>query len=427
MGKPSFKYKRRERTVEDIRRKASENSRDYDTLFKGDVKLFKPGDGENIIRIMGATWGMQPYTDEELDKMSEKEIKELERQEEVYGNGWDLPIFVHYGVGPDEGAYLCRDKMLGERCPICEAKAAARDPDEADALAPSKRALAWIIDRNAEKEGPQIWSMPFQKIRNEIYSRSIDKKHGTPILIDDHEEGFDIIFNRSGKDKRTSYTGVEVDRDPSPLHENEKKQQQWLDYIRDNPLQDLLNFYDPEHIEKVLFGRAPSRRSRDADADAGDASDAPERGGRSSRRSSPRRPSSDHDDTEKDYLDPDDAADDDDDEGAAPERSSRSSRARRGDDRSDDPDDAGESTGRGSPRRASARRAAPEQPDDDPDAGEEEGADAPDAETAGRSSRRGRGASRGRSDGEDADAESGDAPSDQARGRLRGLRDRRGR
>jgi hypothetical protein len=122
-------------------------------------------------------------------------------------------------------------------------------------------------------------------------------------MVDDLDEGYDVRFNRSGKDARTNYTGVEVDRDATPLHEDDKILEKWLAYTLDHPLQGILNFYEPEHIEKVLRGRASARRDEDAgDAAKGDA--AGDRGSRG-RRAAGRRPaaaSTPSGDEERDYM-----------------------------------------------------------------------------------------------------------------------------
>lgn len=235
MAKPGFKYRGSERTAEDISRKASEGSRMYDSYLKPGTPMFKPKEGENTIRILPSTW-------EEPD--------------------WDYTIQSHYGVGPDNARYLCL-KMKNEDCPVCEAKINAADKEEADQLTPSKGAICWVIDRDNEKAGPQLWAIPFSKVRNEIYSRSTDKKTRAPILVDDPEEGYDITFIRSGTGLKTEYKGVEVSRDPTPLHDDQKLQGRWLEYIEDHPLPDLLNFYDADHIQKVLFGKAAPKAAED--------------------------------------------------------------------------------------------------------------------------------------------------------------------
>lgn len=234
-----FKYRGRERTVEEVVRRSKQAGSNFDSYLLSEVQLFKPKEGENTVRIMPPTW-------EDVEK---------------YGTGWELGVYVHYGIGPDEGAYLCLDKMKGEDCPVCAARRDAADEEEEKAFRPSYRPLCWVIDRDNEKAGPMIWSMPVTMFKD-INARSVDKKGGTPILIDDPEEGFDLVFNREGSGLKTKYTGIEVVREASPLHDNEKQQNRWLDYITEHPLPDVLNFYDADHIEKVLFGRV-DRRSKD--------------------------------------------------------------------------------------------------------------------------------------------------------------------
>lgn len=241
MAKGKFVYRGSDRTAEDITRKASEGTRDYDNIFKPGIPVFKPKEGENCIRILPSTW-------DEPD--------------------WDYTVQSHYSVGPDNVRYLCLEKMKGEPCPVCEAQRTAADKEEADGLRAAKGSIVWIIDRDDERTGPQVWSMPFSKVRNEIYARSTDKKTRAPILVDDPEEGFDIVFNRVGTNVNTDYKGVEIVRDPSPIHEDEKLQNKWLDYIADNPLPSVLHFYDADHIEKVLYGKKSAKTETEEEPEA---------------------------------------------------------------------------------------------------------------------------------------------------------------
>lgn len=240
MAKARFVYTGKDRTVESLVRKSKNAGGLYDSYLVGDVSMLKVKEGESCIRVLPPTW----------------------KDKKKYGDEWDIGVYLHFSVGPDNAAYLCLDKMRGESCPVCEAQRSAADETEADKLKPSFRVLAWVIDRDNEKAGPQVWSLP-PTLFKEITLRSIDKKSNAPILIDDPEEGYDIVFNRVGTTLNTKYTAVEVSRDPSPLHDNQAKQDTWLEYITEHPLPDLLNFYDAEHIEKVLFGRV-QRPAREA-------------------------------------------------------------------------------------------------------------------------------------------------------------------
>jgi hypothetical protein len=241
-----FSYRGARRTTEDVTRRSRQTSGLYDGIIIGDVTRFKVKEGENAVRILPPSW---PKSDDAK-----------------WGNSWEIQVYLHYGVGPDGGAFLCLDKMNGERCPVCEARRDAADAEERDALAPSWRALCWVVDRDNEKAGPQIWDMPATLFRD-INARSIDKKSNSVILIDapgqsghvldSDEDGYDLVFTREGTNLKTKYVGVEVMRDPSPLHDSEKTQNRWLDYIKELPLPAVLLFQTAEYIEKVLSGRAP--------------------------------------------------------------------------------------------------------------------------------------------------------------------------
>jgi hypothetical protein len=240
-----FVYRGATRTAEDITRRTKMSSGAYDSTVLEGFTIFKPKEGENTIRILPLTW-------EDTDK---------------YGTSWEIMVYVHNNIGPDKGQFLCLDKMKGEPCPICEARRSAVDDEERYALSPNMRAMCWLIDRDAENAGPQWWQMPIKKIFKVVNSRSIDKKTGAPILIDDPEEGYDLAFTREGTGLKTDYTGVEVFRDPTPVHEDQKTQDRWLAYIMENPLPDILNFQEADYIEKVLSGRVSKKQ---ADEDEGD-------------------------------------------------------------------------------------------------------------------------------------------------------------
>lgn len=82
------------------------------------------------------------------------------------GDLWyERTIFVHYGIGAEEKAVLCR-KTIGERCPICEHRAellkdADVDENITNALKPKERQLFNVIDLNDEDKGVQLWEMSY--------------------------------------------------------------------------------------------------------------------------------------------------------------------------------------------------------------------------------------------------------------------------
>lgn len=238
-----FIYSGGTRTSAEIERKAHQSGGLYDSFIRSDVRVFKVHDGDNLVRILPWTINLQP-------KKFEEDAKIIEQ----WGSWWNIDAFLHYGVGPDKGSYLCLDKMLKQHCPVCTARREVDDPDEADQLAPKWRGLAWVIDRDSEKTGPQLWPMPVTVYR-EINDRSVDKRTKEAIQIDNPEEGFDIGFSKGGTGLKTKYTALEVMRDPTPIHDDPAIVDKWLGYIVDNRLFKVLEYFPPEYIEKVLFGK----------------------------------------------------------------------------------------------------------------------------------------------------------------------------
>ena len=331
MAKPSFKY--RGRSDESVMRRAKESAGSFDSYVKGDFLWYKSKEGENSIRIMPRS------PNEDFDK---------------WGDHWGIDIYLHYSVGPDNGTYLCSDKMLGEPCAVCEAKREIEDQDEADKLKWSRRILCWLIDRSDEKTGPKLWSMPHGTSKD-VSAVSQVKGTGEILLIDHPEEGFDVYFDREGEKMRTKYKRVEVARDSSPLSDNEKQQLKWLGYVTENPLSEILEFFPFDHIEKVLFGQGSSKKDRGDEAPSRGAS---RRGGRAD---------ADEEDTGRGGSRRGGVGSAGDDDEAPPARSRRGGReepeeepetrrgSRRGEPEADDP-----------PRRGRVRDEEPESEADDP-------------------------------------------------------------
>ena len=270
-GGRGFEY--RSRSADDTKRRASQGANDFDKILKDHIKMWKPNDGDNCIRILPPTWDGAKH----------------------FGHD----IFVHYGVGPDRGSYLCLQKMKGEPDPIAEERdVARREEDEkyAKELDAKKRVLVYLIDRDHEKEGVQAWAMPWT-VDRDIVKVSVDRQSGEVLPIDHPEEGFDIEFEKKGAQARTEYLGMAIARRSTPLGKSE-----WLDYAIDNPLPDQLQFFDYDHIAKAFNGAGahkeksrggedrPSSRDRDDDRRGGrgrDDDEQEERSSRSSRRTEP--------------------------------------------------------------------------------------------------------------------------------------------
>ena len=230
MRKSKFEYKGR--TKEQIENAALGNRRKInDPMFnvKG-LKMFKPRDGQNRIRILPPTW-----------------------------DGFDnfgYMAYINYSVGADNSAFLSRWRMLGEKDPIQEERNLANqegNDEYAKKLAPRPRLLTWVIDRKAEDEGPQLWTMPATIAQN-INTLSCDESSGEVLVPEDPDEGFDILFNKEGQGVSTRYSGEAIARHSTPLSDDKAKYDSWLDYVQEHCIPDILIFYDYEHIANVFAG-----------------------------------------------------------------------------------------------------------------------------------------------------------------------------
>jgi hypothetical protein len=212
----------------------------FDSIFKQDFAVFKVKDGENRVRFLPASW----------------------EDAEHYG----LDIYVHYGIGSDNQSYLCLDKMKGEECPVCleRNRAEGGDEDYVRALTATKRVLCWVIDRDDEEAGPLLWPMAWT-VDRDIATLCIDARSREALFIDDPEEGYDVTFTKTGAKLKTKYIGIKIDRRPSPLCDDADRAQEWLDFVADNPLKSVLQYFDAKRIAAAASGMKPAEDDEDED------------------------------------------------------------------------------------------------------------------------------------------------------------------
>lgn len=219
----------------DVAARANQQVSMYDSYVNPEFKFYKPPEGQNQIRILPATF--DPPKGEPAH----------------YG----YPIYLHSGVGPGKGqTYLCPHKMLGNRCPVCDEwhRLERTENPDASEFALLRRVLFWMIDRKDEKAGPKLWSWS-PTVDKEMAGRAQNRRTGASLKIDHPVDGYDVFFTRTGTTfKNTKYIGREIDREPSPLHEDERVSAQWIKFIVENPLPAILNFYEPEYLEQVMMG-----------------------------------------------------------------------------------------------------------------------------------------------------------------------------
>ncbi len=228
VGRTPFVYQRRDDAQ--AKDRASQTAGLFDTYLHEMFRPWKVPVGEHTVRIMPPTWPNATH--------------------------WGMDVLVHFEIGPDSCSYLCLDMQQVGLCPICleRARIQRTDPEYAKALAPTKRIACWIVDRDNEADGPQIWVMSFTLDRD-ISMNSIDKGSGQVLCIDHPGQGYDVSFCREGMGKKaTKYRGIQIARVATPLGSSEVVEDEWLAYVESYPIPNCLVFYPQEHIQSVFAG-----------------------------------------------------------------------------------------------------------------------------------------------------------------------------
>jgi hypothetical protein len=253
-GRSRFKYVPRD--TASVQKRATQSGGMYDTFFDSRFMKFVPDAGFNCIRVLPPGWESPEHF------------------------GYDY--YLHSQIGPDNSQYLCLEKMAdlakekgleGGRCPICEERRKLEregETEEANQLKAAHRVGVWIIDRNNERDGPKFYDMSWS-FDKDIAALQINKRTGEAIMIDDPDDGFDFEFQREGKGLNTRYIGKQIARQSSPISDDQKQQDAWLEFIGDHPIPEVLNFYSYDYLVKVFMGGIakkeeddpPPRRARD--------------------------------------------------------------------------------------------------------------------------------------------------------------------
>jgi len=227
-----------------------------DSYTGAGFQSFKYREGENIIRVLPRTFNVEALRKEGWRNA----------QGGPLDPHWALPIWLHYGIGPDNSGFLCSAKMLGKDCILCDERFKASDQETKDELAPKLRYLTWEIDRSNEKQGPILWAMPPAKVEKEICLRAGKTK--PPLKLTNPDEGFDISFMVVKQGDFPNYSGIDISRQASPISDDPDTVEKWLAYIAEHPLNSVLVWYEPDYIAKVRGGEVEAVATAEAGAEA---------------------------------------------------------------------------------------------------------------------------------------------------------------
>lgn len=212
-----------------------------DRFLKPGAYMFKPVAGENRIRVLPPTW-KKPAPGEDPENWSGPAH-------------WGVTIFTHWNVGIDDGAFICLDHTFGKtgECPVCQERPRVEhsNREKANQLRPRKKIAVYVINRDDPTEDVLVWLMP-PTLDAELCVKAVDQRTGEVFQLDDPENGYDVIFNKEGFGVDAKYANIGIARRASPISDNPEQAAEWLEYIIENPLPDVLVIHDAERIKKAL-------------------------------------------------------------------------------------------------------------------------------------------------------------------------------
>lgn len=223
-----------------VKRQAERRGGKFDSIFKGNYDTFTPKEGDNTIRVLPAGW--EGNTD------------------------YAYAVWIHWGIGADESAYLCLRKMKGETCPICQEVARMKadgEGDDAKRIDCKERFICWIIDRSDRDETPALYSMPAGTYKD-INALCYSSKSGKAIFIDNPDDGYDVIIRRTGTKINTKYL-PQVDREATAVTDDPDKYKELEDWVQDNQIPECLQFFDADYLEKALSGEIDRNKGDEED------------------------------------------------------------------------------------------------------------------------------------------------------------------
>lgn len=299
-GGRNFRYQ--ERSVDQVRRQAERQTGRFDSPVKKDFDIWRPSGGENNIRILPATWENAEH--------------------------YAFKVWMHKFIGSDGSSYLCPRKMLGKPCAICDAERDARDAgenDEAKDLTAQPQWVCWMLDRGGDnQERPMLYFMS-DVMDKDIVSLTYNSRRGDALKVDHPEVGRDLTIRRTGQGLKTRYGGFRFDPDATPVLDDATAMNEVLDFIEENPIPSVLNYYDNAYLENVISGT--TARSDNDQGDEGQDNEGQDDGGDDggddrgaddnprSRRKPLRSRQRDNQDDEVPFDDDDRSGDDDGDDG----------------------------------------------------------------------------------------------------------------
>ena len=160
--------------------------------------------------------------------------------------------FINLPNLPYARTYYC-PRNINKECPLCEERdkqILAGNKPATHFLRATQYFLCWVIDRNNEDKGPQIWRI----------SRSLITKMLTAYTTRDgqriypySEFSYDLLFTSTDSGKGFPiYDNVITNDSLSRIHTDESVLLKWLQFVLDNNIDNTVNYYSYDEIKSWM-------------------------------------------------------------------------------------------------------------------------------------------------------------------------------
>ena len=193
----------------------------------------------------------------------------------------NVDVFVHFGIGVTESAYLCPARMGKGKCPICEFQAELKkqknyDEEYVKSFNAKRRVVynVCVYDTHKDEDaGVMIWEASHHLSEKNIMAIARNNRTGAFVKWADPDDGKTIEFARVGKGKSTNYEGFKfTDRD-EPISDETLDDaiaiDDYLKYLTYEELVDVMGNMEiekeeplKEEAEDQATERTPSRQGR---------------------------------------------------------------------------------------------------------------------------------------------------------------------
>lgn len=220
-----------------------EDSGRFTTIFKKDLQ---------DVNFWGCAVSKEEHILDTIPYLAGKKDPKVSEGEPTYV----LDLWVHKGIGANEGSYVCPARNYNKPCPVCEdikelKKSGDYDEDELKKLYPKRRVIYNILCYDSVKEeerGVQVWEVAHWFMERHLSPLARTPRTGGFVPFADPVEGKTIAFSRTSK---TDFIGHRfLDRDyeiPDEVLEEAKCLDELIDVLS---YDELYSIYHGKSISK---------------------------------------------------------------------------------------------------------------------------------------------------------------------------------